>query len=525
MALSASSPLLIPHTSRPPKPLTFGLPKPHLVVPPHREVMIKGSLQGSFLPGANPATAFSRFTASATSGEEETVTKKDYVPIYVMLPLGVVNSNCEVADPDTLIKDLKLLKSIGIDGVMVDIWWGIVEPKPLDYNWTGYKNLFEIIKRLNLKLQVVMSFHKCGGNVGDDVTIPLPSWIREVGANNPDIFFTDKHGNRNTECLSWGIDLERVLRGRTALQVYYDFMASFRAEMDSFFEDDLISEIEIGMGPCGELRFPSYPMEFGWTFPGIGEFECYDRYLMDKLRIAARETGQPSWGNAPNDEWSYNSVPQDTDFFCDGGEYDGFYGRFFLGWYSGVLVEHANHVLHVAKLAFHGSSLAVKVSGVHWLYKTRSHAAELTTGFYNPSNRDGYSVITKMLKMNDVALNFTCVELVTANQPPEALSDPEALVWQVLNTAWDAGIEISSENALPCYSRDGFEKILKIAKPLDDPRGRHLRSFTYLRLSSDLFEKNNWSEFKRFVKKMHNDRFVREGVYKKEEENEDDLVG
>lgn len=66
-----------------------------------------------------------------------------------------------------------------------------------------------------------MSFHECGGNVGDDVCIPLPHWVAEIGRTNPDIYFTDREGRRNPECLSWGIDKERVLRGRTALEVYF----------------------------------------------------------------------------------------------------------------------------------------------------------------------------------------------------------------------------------------------------------------------------------------------------------------
>lgn len=66
-----------------------------------------------------------------------------------------------------------------------------------------------------------MSFHECGGNVGDDVCIPLPHWVAEIGRSNPDIFFTDRAGRHNPECLSWGIDKERVLRGRTAVEVLH----------------------------------------------------------------------------------------------------------------------------------------------------------------------------------------------------------------------------------------------------------------------------------------------------------------
>jgi hypothetical protein len=56
-------------------------------------------------------------------------------------------------------------------------------------------------------------------------------------------------------------------------QVYFDYMRSFRVEFDEFFEDEIISEIEVGLGPCGELRYPSYPEKHSWRYPGIGEFQ------------------------------------------------------------------------------------------------------------------------------------------------------------------------------------------------------------------------------------------------------------
>lgn len=62
---------------------------------------------------------------------------------------------CEVADPDGLLKQLRILKSINIDGVTVDCWWGIVEAHaPQEYNWNGYRRLFQMVHELNLKLQV-----------------------------------------------------------------------------------------------------------------------------------------------------------------------------------------------------------------------------------------------------------------------------------------------------------------------------------------------------------------------------------
>lgn len=40
----------------------------------------------------------------------------------------------------------------------------------------------------------------------------------------------------------------------------------------------VLQEIQVGMGPAGELRYPSYPELHGtWKFPGIGAFQCYDK--------------------------------------------------------------------------------------------------------------------------------------------------------------------------------------------------------------------------------------------------------
>lgn len=430
-----------------------------------------------------------------------------YIPIFLMLPLGVINIKCELVDSDSLLKQLRIMKSINVDGIMVDCWWGIVEAHaPQEYNWNGYKKLFQIVRDLKLKLQVVMSFHECGGNFGDDVCIPLPHWVAEIGRSNPDIFFTDREGRRNPECLSWGIDKERVLRGRTAVEVYFDFMRSFRVEFNDFFEDGIISMVEVGLGPCGELRYPSNPVKHGWRYPGIGEFQCYDQYLLKNLRKAAEARRYSFWARGPDNAGCYNSQPYETGFFCDGGDYDGYYGRFFLNWYSQVLVDHGDRVLSLAKLAFEGTCIAAKLSGIHWWYKTTSHAAELTAGFYNPCNRDGYSPIVTMLKKHGAALNFACAEVPMLEQQDgffDALADPEGLVWQVLNAAWDVCIPVVSENFRPCHDREGYNRILESAKPSNDPDGRHFSNFTYLRLTPLLTEALNFLEFGRFVKGMH----------------------
>ena len=55
--------------------------------------------------------------------------------------------------------------------------------------------------------------------------------------------------------------------------MYSDYKKSFRENMSDFLESELIIDIEVGLGPAGELRYPSYPESQGWVFPGIGEFQ------------------------------------------------------------------------------------------------------------------------------------------------------------------------------------------------------------------------------------------------------------
>jgi beta-amylase len=59
----------------------------------------------------------------------------------------------------------------------------------------------------------------------------------------------------------------------STLQVYYDYMRSFRTQLSEFFDDGTLTGIDIGLGPAGELRYPSYPELLGWVYPGIGEFQ------------------------------------------------------------------------------------------------------------------------------------------------------------------------------------------------------------------------------------------------------------
>lgn len=91
------------------------------------------------------------------------------------------------------------------------------------------------VARAGLKVQAVMSFHAAGGNVGDTCKIPLPKWVLEIGNTNPDIYYTDKSGHRNRECLSLGCDDQPLFWGRTPVDMYHDLIEAFADQFHPLF--------------------------------------------------------------------------------------------------------------------------------------------------------------------------------------------------------------------------------------------------------------------------------------------------
>ncbi|KAJ8749172.1 hypothetical protein K2173_018643 [Erythroxylum novogranatense] len=436
----------------------------------------------------------------------------NYVPVYVMLPLEVISVDNVFEDQAKLEKQLKELRAAGVDGVMVDVWWGIVESKgPEQYAWNAYRSLFQLIQKCDLKIQAIMSFHQCGGNIGDAVNIPLPKWILDIGERNPDIFYTNRSGNRDKEYLTLGVDHEPLFKGRTAIQIYSHYMKSFRENMSDFLEAGQIIDIEVGLGPAGELRYSSYQASQGWVFPGIGEFQCYDKYLKAEFKEAATIAGHPEW-ELPDDAGEYNDKPESTEFFKSNGTYMSEKGKFFLTWYSNKLLIHGDEILDEANQAFLGCrvKLAAKVSGIHWWYKTENHAAELTAGYYNLNERDDYRPIARMLARHHAILNFTCLEMRNDEQITIAKSGPQELVQQVLSAGWRENIKVAGENALPRYDAAAYNQIILNARPNgvngDGHPNLRMYGLTYLRLSDALMKQNNLKLFKSFVRKMHADQ-------------------
>ena len=480
-------------------------------------VVVRRRADANATETTTPTTDAPRTATGATSGYTRKWKKRDLswardaIPFYVMLPLDVVSRDGVLENKEVLEVALDALARVGVDGVMVDVWWGIVERKqPRNYDWTPYYELFQICEKLGLKVQAVMSFHACGANVGDVYEIKLPDWVLESGIQDPDLFFTDQYGYRNPECISLWADDARTVAGRTPRECYRDFMVSFRDTFENLLQST-ISEIAVGCGPCGELRYPSYPENkrspnsSQWRFPGIGEFQCYDQRALGALARHAAEVGRIEWGGSgPHDCGGYNNLPQETGFFrADRGSWDSEYGQFFLDWYAKELIKHGDKTLQTTREVFDyditGVNVAIKCAGVHWWYNSRSHAAELTAGYFNTRSgdfapeRDGYEPIVKICAKYNARLNFTCVEMVDGDHPWFARCGPEGLLRQIRTAAAKHNVRVAGENALCRFDRSAYERVIKNARGEGDDvelwkTGEKLppmECFTFLRMSEN----------------------------------------
>ena len=436
---------------------------------------------------------------------------KNRCNVFVMAPLDIINEEGKPSYIQTFTKWCQQLKEGGVDGVMIDVWWGLVEKTANKYEWEGYKQIFKVLKRADLKIIPVFSFHQCSGNIGDTVDIPIPKFVFE---NEIKPYFVDKFGQINNEYISFSYDSVKVGE-RTPLEMYRDFMNSFEDNFSKYLKQNIIVKIEVGLGPCGELRYPSYLLS-RWEYPASGSFQCYDEEFSTQFEKDAKEAGHPEWTSPPSDTGdSYNEYPGGPTFWRTG--YKSEYGKFFLNWYSQKLIEHGRNVLSIARQIFPNTDLSGKVAGIHWQYLNETRCSEATAGYYNTNGHDGYSEIANMFKENNVDFCFTCLEM--SGQNKECASDPESLVNDVFKITQKYKLTFEGENAIESYDWLSYNQILKWVK-------KGLKNFTFLRMTKKLMkERKIWTEFVTFTKQMHNSNEsipIKEN--KENEENEEEAA-
>jgi hypothetical protein len=381
----------------------------------------------------------------------------------VMAPL-------EVSNWGEFESQLSTAKSIGVTAVTVDVWWGKVEGAgDQQFDWSYYDTIFGKIQNAGLDIIPIMSFHQCGGNVGDTCNIPIPGWIWNhysgQGVAASDLKYKSEFGNEAVETVS-------LWRDDYVLEEYREFMEAFETYFASKASD--IDEINISMGPAGELRYPSYNShDNGLTgYPTRGGFQAYSEPAKQDFRDwAVSKYGSVSgvgsaWGISLGSASQINPPSDGGAFVYNGDQFNTQYGRDFIRWYHNSLMDHGYRMMDNAIVAFDGAfatiELGFKIPGIHWKMASTDaskRSAEIAAGLIpsdvdldSPATGHGYADIVGVAAAYNalergVVLHFTALEM---NDEPNGGGESlaQTLVFWVANEAAAQGVVIKGENAL-----------------------------------------------------------------------------
>jgi beta-amylase len=380
----------------------------------------------------------------------------------VMAPLDITDEN----QWNSFDQQLRTAKAMGVDAVSSDVWWGGVESKgDQQFDWSFYDRLSDAIINAGLKWVPILSFHACGGNVGDQCDIALPKWVWTKFGDLPqdDLQYRSEQGNLCKEVVSlWADD--------HIMNQYHELMEAFENHFASKAQH--ILEINISSGPAGELRYPSYNQhDQGTGFPNRGALQCYGRLAKEDFRrwvmkkYGNLDKVNAAWGTQLTDPTQID-MPSDPNGFFSRKDYLNItYGKDLTTWLNGSLIAHGQRLIQTAQDTFDqamkGVELGIKIPGVHWRMADPNmpRVAEVNAGLIPTSidlNADatahGYQpIISTVADFKDaphpVVLHFTCLEMGD-NTPSGSYSLAETLVFWVGQGAAAQGVTIKGENAL-----------------------------------------------------------------------------
>jgi hypothetical protein len=459
---------------------------------------------GSSPPSAEPNDKAKTNGELPPQSEPSASGKACLITAAIMAPL-------EVTDFAEFRRQLAEAKDVGVQAVSVDVWWGAVEKAGDEkFSWEYYDKVFDEIRTAGLKIVPIISFHRCGGGPGDSCEIPLPGWIYHQieGVSPEDLKYRSETGNTLADTIPpWATKNEAVLAE------YKEFMSRFEEHFAPYAADFI--EINISLGPTGELRYPAYNRGDGWSGTmDRGNFQAYsDLARRDFREWALKNFGglagvNARWDLALTDEAEIGP-PDDhssrkADTFVREQDYiDMRYGQDFIDWYNDSLVEHGRRVLLAAHESFDGPMatipLGMKVPGVHWQTKAcapRPRIAEITAGLLQTSldvnkreNAYGYDNLLDMAQEvkattgREIIVHFTALEMDDDNTCGGENSNAHTLGAWLSDGAADRDLVLKGENALAGgINHDfGWDMIE------DSFTGFHYSGFTLLRL-------NEWND-------------------------------
>uniref|UniRef100_A0ACD5WXR2 Uncharacterized protein n=1 Tax=Avena sativa TaxID=4498 RepID=A0ACD5WXR2_AVESA len=458
--------------------------------------------------------------------------------LFVGLPADVISTDgSKVNRPRAIRVGLRALKLLGVDGVELPVSWAIVQPgSDEQFEWTGYLAVADMVRDAGLSLRVSLLTHGHGATLPDTVadagtvtavadagnantesvsdhgtTVPdtvadagttlldtvadaeadttLPGWVADAHAADPDILFTDRSENHRKECLSFAVDELPVLDGKSPIEAYEAFFRTFADAFQDFL-GSTITDVTVSLGPDGELRYPSYPpgSDRGDGYAGAGEFQCYDKHMLARLKQHADSSGRPLWGlSGPHDAPRYDESPESSGFFREPwGSWQTDYGSFFLSWYGGELLAHGDRVLSAANRAFAGKQ--IELSAKVPFLRRRSRPAEATAGLHG-----GYGPVAEMFARH------TCTLLVSGMKGAAAGSEAEELLAQIKDACTEHGARLAYENASLAVATDGAGTPCVWGGLLAADRTRPCH-FTYQRMGAEFFSTEHWPLFVQFTR-------------------------
>ena len=377
-------------------------------------------------------------------------------------------------------QELNVLREAGVTAVSTDLWWGLIEGRhPGEFDWSYYDRLVEVLEDNNMHWVPILSFHQAGGNVNDDFnqTIPLWLWGKLLEQHQDiesvrDLQYVSETGDASMEYVSLWAD-------PYVLPYYLAFVQAFR---DHYREQaHLIDEINISMGPAGELRYPSYNAHDWGDYPNRGTLQCYSplaqrdwlTYLRNKFSTIAALNFTFGTQHRSFDEIT---MPSADSLFENKKYIYSAWGRELLIWYNAKLVQHGRQVLDGVLKLFTDSDyinvpIGIKIPGIHWEISDPKmpRAAEISAGLIrvhpnlNHKNAGEYLQLLKGIipeeYLSRVVVHFTCLEMI--NKDHEGYSRAEDLVNWMADAAHEAGVELMGENALAgeLYGEQGWQQM------------------------------------------------------------------
>lgn len=373
-----------------------------------------------------------------------------------------------------------------VTAISTDVWWGLVEPTQGWYQWNLYLAIVEEIIKAGFKWVPILSFHQCGGNVNDTVTIPIPEWAWGLGGGET-LNYVSQYGNYSGDCLScWSTICFPAVQN-----AYFNYMCSFVDTFADYLRREDILEVNISLGPSGELRYPSY-YEEGHDFPNRGSMQCYSRLAIQCFRDYAAKHGKKAIKELQGriDEFTVEKLyppSNPRDFFDKKHHLTMEYGKLLFDFYQDSLVKHAAIILTFAFKAFakYKVDIGIKIPGIHWRIGPGNPAkhintiprinleydrtAELAAGLLRTSEIEawcepecghGYiSLLARLRKklesgdfdLNRLVLHFTCLEMSNGDN-----WQPKSLVFWFEKAACELGLRVKGENALPTFLAEDF---------------------------------------------------------------------